>query len=442
MLDLGYWFPKPRRLHFEGNSLLQTLTLGGVDGEGNDACNELTLTILDAVRSIRCNQPTFNFRYHPKIAEAALDGALEVVKTGMGMPAFLNDRVMIESLLDEGVSLREARNWAVVGCVSAAPVNMQITTKRLAQSCIIAKCFEFALTNGECMLTGKQLAPRTGDPARFSFDDLVEAFREQVEYSFQYGARVRNITRVYEAEYLQRPLASALHRSPLEVRKDVSEYEDAPNLWINCVGMVDVVDSLQAIKQLVFEERRLSLGELVQIRAPQLGGQEALRQTCLNKVPKFGNAQEQVDELAARHLQAGLGRGPAGQGHQRRHLPHPAAERVALRLLGPQDRSAAQRAAARRLPERRRHLAGPRHGPQRPHRGAALGGPRGPWADQGDPAQPALPPRCARGPGRPRALQGLPEDLARPRAVADPVQRGEHRHAAGRRSETPTATAT
>jgi benzylsuccinate synthase len=300
MLDLGYWFPRNRRLHFEGNSLLQTLTLGGVDGEGADACNELTLCVLDAVRSIRTNQPTFNFRYHPQVAEAALDRAIDVAKTGLGMPAFLNDRVMIDSLLDQGVPLREARNWAVVGCVSACPVNMQITTKRLAQSCIIAKCFEFALTDGECMLSKQVLGLRTGAVAAFSFEDLIEAFRRQVEFAFQFGVRVRNITRAYEMECLQRPLATALHRSPLTVRKDVSEYEDAPNLWINCVGMVDVVDSLQAVRQLVFAEKRLSLGELIAILRHNWEGQEALRQTCLNKVPKFGNAHEEVDGLAAR----------------------------------------------------------------------------------------------------------------------------------------------
>ena len=198
MLDLGYFFPKNRRLHFEGNSLLQTLTVGGVDGDGADACNNLTVTILDAVKSTRTNQPTFNFRYHPKVSEAALDRAIDVVKTGMGMPAFLNDRVMIDSLLDQGVPLREARNWAVVGCVSGCPVNMQITTKRLAQSSIIAKYLEFALNDGRCMLSGDVLGVRTGDASRFTFEDLIEAFRRQVENAFQFGARVRNVTRAWE----------------------------------------------------------------------------------------------------------------------------------------------------------------------------------------------------------------------------------------------------
>lgn len=300
MLDLGYWFPKTRRAHFEGNSLLQTLTVGGVDSDGLDACNELTCTILDAVKSIRTNQPTFNFRYHPQVSEAALDKAIDVVNTGMGMPAFLNDRVMIETLLDEGVPLREARNWAVVGCVSASPVNMQITTKRLAQSSIIAKYLELALNNGECMLTGQVVGPRTGDAKKFSFEDLVEAFRKQVEFFFQFGSRVRNITRCYEMDYLQRPLATALHRSPLLVRKDVSEYEDAPNLWINCVGMVDVIDSLQVIQQMVFDEKKVTLGEFVDLLRRNWEGAEAFRQECINRVPKFGNANEVVDELAAR----------------------------------------------------------------------------------------------------------------------------------------------
>jgi pyruvate formate-lyase/glycerol dehydratase family glycyl radical enzyme len=300
MLDLGYWFPRERRHHFEGNSLLQTLTLAGVDVNGDDACNELTSAILDATRNVRTNQPTLNFRYHPSVSQKALDSALEVVRSGMGMPAFLNDRVLIDSLLDQGVPIREARNWGVVGCVSACPVNMQITTKRLAQSNITAKCFELALNNGICMLTGKRLGPATGDAAQFTFDELVEAFRLQVEYAFRLGVKVRNITRNYEMEILQRPLASALHRSPLQRRQDVSEYEDAPNLWINCVGIVDVVDSLQVIRQLAFTDRKVSFGDLITAIRNNWEDEESLRLVCINKVAKFGNGDDEVDRLAAR----------------------------------------------------------------------------------------------------------------------------------------------
>lgn len=300
MLDLGYWFPRERRLHFEGNSLLQTLTLAGVDENGNDSCNELTSAILDATRNVRTNQPTLNFRYHPNVSQTALDSALEVIRTGMGMPAFLNDQVLIDSLLDQGVPIKEARNWGVVGCVSACPVNMQITTKRLAQSNITAKCFELALNGGICMLTGERLGPATGNAATFTFEQLVEAFRLQVEYAFRLGVKVRNITRNYEMEILQRPLASALHRSPLQRRQDVCEYEDAPNLWINCVGIVDVVDSLQVIRQLVFTDRRVSLKDLMAAIKNNWEGEENLRQFCINKVPKFGNGNDEIDRLAAR----------------------------------------------------------------------------------------------------------------------------------------------
>lgn len=300
MLDLGYWFPRQRRLHFEGNSLLQTLTLGGVDTEGQDACNDLTEAILEATRGVRTNQPTLNFRYHPKASSSALDAALDVVRSGMGMPAFLNDRVMIDSLLDQGIPLPEARNWGVVGCVSGCPVNMQITTKRLAQSSITAKCFELALNNGVCVLTGKQLGPRTGDAKQFGFEELVEAFRKQVEFAFRLGVKVRNITRKFEMEYFQRPLASALHRSPLQRKQDVTEYEDAPNLWINCVGIVDVVDSLKVIEELVFKEKVLGIGELIDTLKNNWDGKETLRNRCVHKVPKFGNGISEVDALAAR----------------------------------------------------------------------------------------------------------------------------------------------
>lgn len=298
MLDLGYWFPKKRRLHFEGNSLLQTLTLGGVDEDGKDACNELTEVILDSVKSTRNNQPTFNFRYHPKTSQSALEKAIEVVKTGMGMPAFLNDEIMIYTLTDQGVPLKEARNWGVVGCVSACPVNCQITTKRLAQSSIVAKCLELALNNGRCAQTGKLLGPETGDPSKFSYEDIEEAFKKQVEFAFTLSIKIRNISRQYESQFLQRPLASALHISTIEKGEDSSSFEDYPNLWMNCVGMIDVSDSFTVVKKMVFDEKVITMKELVDILKANWKGHETFRQRCINKVPKFGNDDDYADDIA------------------------------------------------------------------------------------------------------------------------------------------------
>jgi len=297
---LGGFFSRKRRLHFEGNGALPIWTIGGVQTDGSDACNELTDVILRAAQSIRCNQPTISILYHKTMRESSLVEAINTVKLGMGYPSFTNNDWVISSLMRQGMPLEAARNAGVVGCVSVCPVDSNNTTKRLALTVIAGKSVELALNQGKCIITGNQIGPGEKPAEEFnSYEEVFEAIRKQLEYSIQTAVNVRNLARHYEMKYRPNPLASALHRSPLEKGVDTVSYEDYPNnYWLNLVGVINIVNSLAAIKKLVFEDKKYALNDFIAAIQNNWERYEPMRQEIINKVPKFGNDDDYVDEIA------------------------------------------------------------------------------------------------------------------------------------------------
>lgn len=297
---LGAFFSRKRRLHFEGNGALPIWSLGGVKSDGTDACNELTDLILQAAQSVRLNQPTISFMYHAKMRDSSLVEAIKTIRIGLGYPSLTNVDWMVQSLMRQGIPIEAARNSGVVGCVSCCPVDSCNTTKRLALTIIAAKSLELALNEGNCLITGEKMGPDERPVSEFkSYEDIVSALRRQLTFAIKTAVNVRNLSRHYEKMYRPNPLASALHRSPLQTGIDAVSYEDYPNnCWLNMVGVINVVNSLAVIKKLVFEEKKYTLTEIAAVIRSNWEGQEAMRQECVNKVPKLGNDDPYVDEIA------------------------------------------------------------------------------------------------------------------------------------------------
>ncbi|MBF0443569.1 MAG: hypothetical protein HQK54_16810, partial [Oligoflexales bacterium] len=297
---LGAFFSRKRRLHFEGNGALPIWTVGGQSGDGGDACNELTDMILRAARSIRCNQPTISILYHQKMRDSSLVEAIETVRTGLGFPSFTNMAWVHDSFLRQGMTLEDARNSGVVGCVSCCPVDSCNTTKRLALEIIASKNLELALNRGICPVSGKQLGPDEKPAEEFeSYQEVMEAFRRQLTFSIKTAVNVRNLSRHFEKRLRPNPLASALHKTPIEKGIDAVSYEDHPNnYWLNMVGMINVVNSMAVLKKLVFEEKRYKMHDFVEAMSRNWDGFEAMRLECVNKVPKYGNDDPYVDAIA------------------------------------------------------------------------------------------------------------------------------------------------
>ena len=299
---LGGFFSRKRRMHFEGNGALPIWTVGGINSDGTDACNELTEVILHAARSIRVNQPTISILYHPEMRDGSLVEAIKTIRSGLGYPSVTNVGWMVSSLMRQGIPVEAARNSGVVGCVSVCPVESCNTTKRLALSIIAAKSLELALNEGKCLLSGKKMGPDERPAIEFkNIEDVIEAVKRQLEFSIGMAVNVRNLARHYERLYRPNPLASALHRTPLTTGVDAVAYEDYQNnYWLNLVGVINIVNSLLVLDELVFQKKKYTMADFVEVIRTNWEGKEAMRQECINKVRKFGNDDEVADALSRR----------------------------------------------------------------------------------------------------------------------------------------------
>ena len=276
----------------------QTFTLGGVTRTGQDATNELSHIFLEADRDIHLVQPDIAIRVHQTIPESFLQKAAINIREGLTKPKFMNDEVIIQSMLDIGIPLEDARDWGSLGC-SEPVICGKTDSWGNAGQMNLAKCLELALNDGKCMLTGKQMGPRTGNPEDFiEFDDLLEAYRKQVRYFIEFLVLYDNIIDRFHAEVMPVPILSVavsdcLERG-VEFNRGGAKYNTSSPAG---VGPITAGDSLAAVKKLVFEENTISMKELHSALMNNFEDQESMRLMMINKAPKFGNDDDLVDHL-------------------------------------------------------------------------------------------------------------------------------------------------
>jgi formate C-acetyltransferase len=226
--------------------------------------------------------------------------ALEVVKTGIGMPAFVGDRSYIEFLLSEGVPLKEARDYVMVGCIDASIVGKS----RIASygMFIVSKVLEVTMNNGVEPQTGRQLGLKTGDFKSFeSFDDFLKAFKEQLSFFLGLHAERNNIELQVSRDLFPDPVRSSLMDNAIKEGKALLDrtFPFENGAVMNPVGMINVIDSLAAVKKLVFEEKKVTQEELMDALSSDWKGNrnEEIRKWCLS-APKYGNRDDYVDSIA------------------------------------------------------------------------------------------------------------------------------------------------
>jgi pyruvate-formate lyase len=226
--------------------------------------------------------------------------SLEVVKTGIGMPAFVGDKSYIGFLTGEGVSLENARNYTLAGCLDAnIPGKSRIGA---IQMFVVPLVFELAIYNGVDSKTGEQLGLRTGEFEDFkSFDDFMNAFKKQLAHFLSIAAEQQNIILQAQTELTPDPYCSSMMEDAIKIGKDVLErtmtFENGSTL--NAIGMINVVDSMAVIKKLVFDDKKITMRDLKQALIANWQGPEyqEIRKMCLD-VPKYGNGFIYVDSLA------------------------------------------------------------------------------------------------------------------------------------------------
>jgi len=280
-----------------GYPMGQNLCISGVAPDGLDATNDLSYRCLEAHSHMLLMQPNFSARVHHNSPQQYLMKVAEAIRLGNGMPQITNDEVFVTALTNIGVALEDAREYVPVGCVESAPVNAWGRCNGGYTN--LTKIVELALSNGKCRITGKQVGPKTGDPRTFKhFDDVVEAYRKQMRYAIKTLATWDNLIDRTHAELMPTPFTSVLVGDCIEKGKDVTEGGARYN-WTGPlgVGIANAGDSLMAVKKVVFEDKFLSVDELINALDSDFEGREELRQVLINKVPKYGNDIPEVDLL-------------------------------------------------------------------------------------------------------------------------------------------------
>ncbi len=297
--ELGLIYSPTLSAIYGGVASLQVITLGGVDEEGNDIFNGMTDLVLETALTMRTPEPSIVIRYHDRTKHELLDKAVDVVRTGIGYPSFFNDKALLPMLEGWDVPRRDARDYAVSGCVY-----LELPGKNIARRAVggmnlpLGLCY--GLTRGFNPVTGEQVGVRTQDPLTFeSADDLMEAYLEQVRFAFNRLCTVQNICNSLYERYLPRPFYSALLDGCIERGQDSRKwgYPSAVADFCIILGPSNVADSIAAVKKVVFEDRKVSMETLLKAMEANWEGYEEIRQLMLH-APKYGNDDDYVDRVA------------------------------------------------------------------------------------------------------------------------------------------------
>ncbi|MFZ5569329.1 MAG: pyruvate formate lyase family protein [Thermodesulfobacteriota bacterium] len=287
--------------YFSGNGVAQGITVGGTDEDGLDSTNELSGIVLDAFAQIRTREPALHVRVHDETPAWFLEKAVETVQLGCGKPSFFGDTAVVRALESAGMSTPHARDYAVIGCVEMASQGRTYNSSDAALF-NLPLCLELALNRGYCYGEphyGVRMGAATPAVTRMhSFDDVVAAFRVQVAHAMAEMVKVIGWLEATYRIWRPTPVNSMVTQGCLESGRDVTWGGALYDLTsIQAAGLADTGDSLHALKTLVFDERRISLSELLTILKSNFKDHPVLQQELLRRFPKYGNDIAAVDRM-------------------------------------------------------------------------------------------------------------------------------------------------
>lgn len=273
-------------------------TIGGVDRDGNDATNEISSITLEARSSLPLTQPTVAIRVHRDTPDYFLLEMTDAIRKQPGVYSLFNDRMMIPFIKSLGVPEEDARDYSKEGCMRWIIPGKPMGQRALGGMFSLPKSLEYALNQGINRNNGKQMGVPTPDPLSFdSFEQLQEAYFTQFRFFVEKCVAINNVTEALDNEYLPQPFLSALMDDCIERGEDLRTYKYLPNSILQPVGQITVINSLAAIKKLIFEDKKATMKELIEALDAGWEGHEKLRQMFVN-APKFGNDDDYADEIA------------------------------------------------------------------------------------------------------------------------------------------------
>ena len=286
-----------QRDKWAGMARWHNFVIGGVKKDGSDATNELSYLVLQAAYEVRVPQYTITVRVARSTPQELMLKAAELVRTGIGMPAFVSDDSYIKGLVDQGVPLEEARDYALAGCLDLnLPGKSRINALGMF---IVPKVLDITMHNGVLTQTGEQLGPVTGEMKDFkTFEDFMTAFKTQLKYFMGLYNEEHNILIRVSRELFCDVVHSAFTQDGITCGHDMFDrkmfYENSS--MFNPIGMINVANSMAAVKKLVFDDKKLDMETLYKAIEADWKGYEEYQHLCL-EAPKFGNNDDYVDSI-------------------------------------------------------------------------------------------------------------------------------------------------
>ena len=281
---------------FAGYQPFVNMCVGGVTRDGKDACNDLTYLLMDAVRHTKIYQPSLAVRVHNKSPQKFLEKIVDVVKAGMGFPAVHFDDTHIKMMLAKGVSVPDARDYCLMGCVEPQKAGRlyQWTSTSYTQWPI---AIELTLNHGVPLWYGKQVTPDLGDLCNYkTYEEFDAAVKATIAYMTKWTAVMTVISQRVHRELAPKPLMSIMFEGCMEKGRGVEAggamYNYGPGVvW---TGFATYADSMAAIKKLVFDDKKYTLDQLNEALKADFVGYEQIQKDCL-AAPKYGNDDDYVD---------------------------------------------------------------------------------------------------------------------------------------------------
>lgn len=276
------------------------INVGGVKPDGSDAVNEMSYILLDVIEEMRILQPSSMVQISKKNPERLVQRAVKIAKTGFGQPSLFNTDAIVQELVRQGKSVEDARNGGASGCVESGAFGTEAYF--LTGYFNLTKVLELTLNNGWDPRTETQVGIRTGDPKDFkTFDDLMLAFRKQLQFLIDVKIRGNNVIEMIFARNLPAPLLSILIDDCIKNGFDYNAGGARYNTsYIQGVGLGSITDNLTALKYHVFEQADYSIEDFLKATGTNFAGFGELQHKLIYQTPKFGNDDDYADEQAVK----------------------------------------------------------------------------------------------------------------------------------------------
>lgn len=283
---------------FAGYSLFQNLIAGGQNKEGEDVTNDLSFMCIQASVHVRLPQPSLSVRVWNGSPHEFLIKAAELTRTGIGLPAYYNDEVIIPSLQNRGLSLEDAREYNIIGCVEPQKAGK---TEGWHDAAFFNMCrpLELVFANGEDK--GEMVGVPTGEVTEMSsFEEFYNAYKKQMEYCISLLVNADNAIDVAHAKRCPLPFLSCMVDDCLKRGKSVQEGGAVYNFTgPQGFGIANMADSLFAVRKLVYEEKKVTMEEMKEALAWNFGkglDQQSVSDTAEAVLRKMKDAGQKIDE--------------------------------------------------------------------------------------------------------------------------------------------------